>query len=228
MLPRWGPCFGSHCHGKAITGAAGNRCTLHGQPHYPAALVHTHLHQINACPLILLASRPLYQPVLSASVQARKKTGSRRTEMQYSAESLRSSYCPVRKRPREGGNSVYPRRLRGEMKLAYLSTHRRPRVKVVGNSEHPQHSETQQYPRFPPHGYLSSTSRSPFLSTAAAMMYSARLRLRLRLVEARPPVGCDRAGSYAVRLRRLSSVGQGRREGAGSSQPTPTGLECKG
>lgn len=43
----------SHCHGKAITGTAGGLCTPTGQPRFPAALVHTHLHQINACPLIL-------------------------------------------------------------------------------------------------------------------------------------------------------------------------------
>lgn len=50
----------SHCHGKAITGAAGGLCTATGQPSYPAALVHTHLHQINACPLI--QAGPLSDP----------------------------------------------------------------------------------------------------------------------------------------------------------------------
>lgn len=108
--PGEGRASAPHCHGEAIIGAAGNRCTLHGQPHYPAVLVHTHLHQINACPLILRASRPLYQPVLSASVQPRKNTVGRRTERRYSAESLRFSHCPARKRPRQGGNSVYSRR----------------------------------------------------------------------------------------------------------------------
>lgn len=42
----------SPCQGKAIAGTAGGRYTPAGQPSYPAALVHTHLHQINACPLI--------------------------------------------------------------------------------------------------------------------------------------------------------------------------------
>lgn len=44
---------------------------------------------------------PLSASPLSIGAAAEKKTGGRRTERQNSAESLRSSYCPVRK-PSEG------------------------------------------------------------------------------------------------------------------------------
>lgn len=70
----------SHCHGKAITGAAGERCTPPGQPRYPAALVHTHLHQINACPLILAGP---FITFFSASVQPQNRSPANREARQH-------------------------------------------------------------------------------------------------------------------------------------------------
>lgn len=70
----------SHCHGKAIIGAAGERCTPPGQPRYPAALVHTHLHQINACPLILAGP---FITFLSASVQPQNWSPANREGRQH-------------------------------------------------------------------------------------------------------------------------------------------------
>lgn len=67
----------SHRHEKVITGTAGGPCTPTGQHCYPAALVHTHLHQINACPLILAGP---FITFLTASVQPQKQSPGKEAE----------------------------------------------------------------------------------------------------------------------------------------------------
>ncbi|KAG8001464.1 hypothetical protein GBF38_007133, partial [Nibea albiflora] len=190
----------SHRHERVITGTAGGLCTPTGQPCYPAALVHTHLHQINACPLILAGP---FITFLTASVQPQKRSPGKEVERRritplHLRFVLGENIHPDPRRRR----TVYPEKA-VEERETYLSTHRCSRIEVVGYPQNPQHGKTQHYPRFPPHGCLVFSS----------VCFVGLLWLRL------VPVGCVRAGRFAVRLRQASSVGQGeRREQEAASQ----------
>lgn len=197
--------------GKAIAGAAGGPCTPTGQPCFPAALLRTHPHQINACPLILVG-------LLSHSSKHRYSYRKQHPKRGTAApeRSAPPWLCSAGKDPPGhedepgcgGGNSSASK--------TYLSTQRRSRVEVVGYPQHPQNSETQEYPGFPPHG---CRLRSP---PAVDLFRGSAIRVRLT----RSPVS---ALSCDVPIRQVSSVGpRERREGAGSSQPTSARLEGKG
>lgn len=104
---------------------------------------------------------------------------------------------------------------------SYLSTERCSRIEIVGNPQHPQHRETQQYPRFPPHGCDFSPSARPCVWPSPR---SARLG---PLAAACPGQLCPRGqlrwAASAAFLSRQSGA-----EGAGSSEPPSAGLEGKG
>lgn len=193
-----------------------------GQPRYPAALVHTHLQQINAS-CTLIAAGP-FITFLTASVQPqnraperrrkkKKKKKKRRTTASSSHRSIFALSWKKNIHTDAQTNRVARKKKAVEERKPYLSTHRCPRVEVVGYTQHPQHRKTQQYPRFPPHGCLVSSS-----ARLVSWLGSARLGFCSGCGGSSRSAGVC-AGRFAVRLRQASSVGQGeRREQEAASQ----------
>lgn len=109
----------SPCHGKAITGTAGGLCTPTGQPRFPAALVYTHLHQINACPLIL--SGPLSH---SSQHRCCRKTETQKRGTAAPNHAAPSSLCAGRNHPHgHRGRTVQPEKAsQGTETLPFDST----------------------------------------------------------------------------------------------------------
>lgn len=105
----------------------------------PAALVHTHLHQINACPLILAGP---FITFLTASVQPpnRAQEKKKREAPRRQVTPLHLRFVLGEKPPHDTDAPCSPKKAVEERK-PYLSTQRCSRVEVVGYPQHPQHGK---------------------------------------------------------------------------------------